>query len=89
MDFLANGSARRCVSPAAARRAFSWLDGHRNSSPALLDAVAQFGISGIEDAQSPAQRRVVLISDLQEGAKLDGLQGREWPSRPSRRRGTN
>jgi hypothetical protein len=29
----------------------------------------------------PASRReLVLITDLQEGAKLDGLQGHEWPS---------
>ena len=47
--------------------------------PALLDAAAQFG-THTEDAQSSPQRRVVLMSDLQEGAKLDGLQGRDWPS---------
>src|SRR5689334_24158892 len=29
----------------------------------------------------PASRReVVLISDLQEGARLDGLQGHDWPA---------
>jgi Mg-chelatase subunit ChlD len=27
-----------------------------------------------------ARRELVLISDLQEGAKLDGLQGHDWPS---------
>jgi hypothetical protein len=27
-----------------------------------------------------ARREVVLISDLQEGAKLDGLQGHDWPT---------
>jgi hypothetical protein len=27
-----------------------------------------------------AQREVILISDLQEGAKLDGLQGHDWPT---------
>ncbi|HWD92797.1 MAG TPA: BatA domain-containing protein [Verrucomicrobiae bacterium] len=27
-----------------------------------------------------ARREVVLISDLQEGAKLDGLQGNDWPT---------
>jgi hypothetical protein len=33
------------------------------------------------DAGKPAARReVVLISDLQEGAKLDGLQGHDWPT---------
>jgi hypothetical protein len=26
------------------------------------------------------QREIVLISDLQEGAKLDGLQGHDWPA---------
>lgn len=32
-------------------------------------------------AGKPAARReVVLISDLQEGAKLDGLQGHDWPT---------
>jgi len=27
-----------------------------------------------------ARREVILISDLQEGAKLDGLQGHDWPT---------
>jgi Mg-chelatase subunit ChlD len=30
--------------------------------------------------QTFARREVVLISDLQEGAKLDGLQGHDWPT---------
>ncbi len=34
-----------------------------------------------EDPGKPASRReVVLITDLQEGAKLEGLQGHEWPA---------
>ena len=45
---------------------------------ALTTAAEQF----LEDAR-PADvaglRDVVLISDLQEGAKLDGLQGHDWP----------
>jgi hypothetical protein len=31
-------------------------------------------------APAIARRQVVLISDLQEGAKLDGLQGHDWPT---------
>lgn len=30
-------------------------------------------------AAAPGARRIVVITDLQEGAKLDGLQGFEWP----------
>jgi hypothetical protein len=42
---------------------------------ALTTAAEQF-----PDAGSPARLRdVVLISDLQEGARLDGLQGHDWP----------
>jgi len=37
----------------------------------------------IEDAEKREQhagpRRVVLITDMQEGSRLDGLQGHEWP----------
>ena len=37
----------------------------------------------IEDAEKREQhigpRRIVLISDMQEGSRLDGLQGHEWP----------
>ncbi len=31
------------------------------------------------DGTPPKSRAVILITDLQEGAKLDGLQGHEWP----------
>jgi hypothetical protein len=46
---------------------------------ALTTAAEQFS----EEAARPnaaAQRDLVLISDLQEGAKLDGLQGHDWPN---------
>ena len=47
---------------------------------ALLAAVdALEDSSGKNQAQAPAQRRLIVISDLQEGARLDGLQGFEWP----------
>lgn len=46
---------------------------------ALTSAAEQFAndsASGIP----VGQQEIVLITDLQEGAKLDGLQGHEWPS---------
>ncbi len=44
---------------------------------ALTAAAEQFA----DDAGKPAGRReLVLISDLQEGARLDGLQGHDWPA---------
>lgn len=33
------------------------------------------------DKDERSQRRIVLITDLQEGSRLDGLQGFEWPKR--------
>lgn len=41
---------------------------------ALTSAAEQF------DSKKGRNRELILISDLQEGAKLDGLQGHEWPS---------
>jgi hypothetical protein len=47
---------------------------------ALLSAVdALEESSGRGQQQAPGARRIVVISDLQEGARLDGLQGFEWP----------
>jgi len=46
---------------------------------ALTSAAEQF----VDDSTSgklAGHRELVLISDLQEGAKLDGLQGHEWPA---------
>lgn len=45
---------------------------------ALTGAAEQFQ-NNSPDGTLPKSRSVVLISDLQEGAKLDGLQGHEWP----------
>jgi hypothetical protein len=44
---------------------------------ALTSAAELFG----DDATRSASRReIILITDLQEGAKLDGLQGHDWPA---------
>jgi hypothetical protein len=46
---------------------------------ALTTAADQF--RGSSGTAPPASRReVILISDLQEGAQLEGLQGHDWPS---------
>lgn len=45
---------------------------------ALTGAAEQFQNSSA-DGTLPKSRAVILISDLQEGANLDGLQGHEWP----------
>jgi Aerotolerance regulator N-terminal/von Willebrand factor type A domain len=52
--------------------------GGTDLGPALTDAAELFQ----EDAggtNAYASREVALVSDLQEGAKLDGLQGHDWP----------
>ncbi len=47
---------------------------------AMLAAVDALEDNSAKGQQAPAGvRRIVVISDLQEGAKLDGLQGFEWP----------
>ncbi|HEX3717169.1 MAG TPA: BatA domain-containing protein [Verrucomicrobiae bacterium] len=46
---------------------------------ALIEAAGQFQTHAI-GGEPPSSRNIVLISDLQEGAKLEGLQGREWPT---------
>jgi hypothetical protein len=46
---------------------------------ALVAAAGQFP-NASDAAAPPKSRAVVLISDLQEGAKLDGLQGHDWPA---------
>ncbi|MBX7209336.1 MAG: BatA domain-containing protein [Verrucomicrobiaceae bacterium] len=45
---------------------------------ALVDAAGSFQRSG-SSAQVPAFKRIVLISDLQDGARLDALRGFAWP----------
>src|SRR3954471_5383575 len=46
---------------------------------ALTSAAEQIVNDSAPD-KSAARREVVLITDLQEGAKLDGLQGHDWPT---------
>lgn len=46
---------------------------------AVTTAVEQFQAESL-NGQPAHRRELVLISDLQEGAKLDGLQGLEWPT---------
>jgi hypothetical protein len=56
----------------------SWASTHLGH--ALLTAVdALEDTSGRSQAQPTGARRIVVISDLQEGARLDGLQGFDWP----------
>jgi hypothetical protein len=44
--------------------------------PALISATEAFESTGKDD-QSP--KHIVVVTDLQEGSHLDGLQGFEWP----------
>ena len=44
-----------------------------------LTAAAEAFTEADKSEQNPGPRRIVLISDLQEGARLDGLQGYDWP----------
>jgi hypothetical protein len=45
-----------------------------------LTSAAEQMMSDSAAATPAARREVVLISDLQQGAKLDGLQGHDWPA---------
>src|SRR5260370_24632215 len=44
-----------------------------------LTAAAEAFTEADKSEQNPGPRRIVLISDLQAGARLDGLQGYDWP----------
>ena len=46
---------------------------------ALTDTAEKFTEDSL-DGKPVSRRELVLISDLQEGAKLDGLQGHDWPA---------
>jgi Mg-chelatase subunit ChlD len=46
---------------------------------AMTSAAEQF-VDDSANGKPASRRELVLISDLQEGAKLDGLQGHDWPS---------
>ena len=47
-----------------------------NLGAALLQAAEM--LNGAVDGRSPA-REIVIVSDMQEGCRMDGLQGFEWP----------
>lgn len=46
---------------------------------ALLNAVELIEEQTTGPAPTPAVRRIIVVTDLQEGAHVDGLQGFEWP----------
>jgi hypothetical protein len=46
---------------------------------AMTSAAEQFADDSA-NGKPASHRKLVLITDLQEGSKLDGLQGHEWPS---------
>lgn len=55
-----------------------WAGTHLgNAMLAAVDALEDNAAQGQQAA--PGAKRIIVISDLQEGAKLDGLQGFEWP----------
>ena len=45
-----------------------------------LTSAAEQMMNDSATAKPAPRREVILISDLQEGAKLDGLQGHDWPT---------
>jgi hypothetical protein len=45
-----------------------------------LTSAAEQMMNDSATAKPAARREVILISDMQEGAKLDGLQGHDWPT---------
>lgn len=49
-------------------------------SSTLLGAAMLRGVELLEEkAEAQLRKRLVVVSDFQDGAKLDGLQGYEWP----------
>jgi hypothetical protein len=54
-----------------------WMGTHLGL--ALTGAAGLFQ-ENLVKGQPASRREIVLISDMQDGAKLDGLQGHEWPS---------
>src|SRR5262249_42048720 len=53
-----------------------WADTHLGN--ALIAAAEAFEEAG-KGEQIGGPRRIIVVSDLQEGSRLDGLQGYEWP----------
>jgi len=54
----------------------TWSSTHLGNA---LIATAEAFADADKQGQNIGPRRIVLISDLQEGARLDGLQGYDWP----------
>ncbi len=46
---------------------------------ALREAVSWLAEANVGSGKVPAEKRIILISDLQEGAHLDALRGFAWP----------
>src|SRR3989442_15318117 len=53
-----------------------WADTHLGNA---LIAAAEAFADADKQGQNIGARQIVLITDLQEGSRLDGLQGYEWP----------
>jgi len=54
----------------------SWYSTHLGNA---LIAAAETIQDANKREEHPGPRRIVLITDMQEGARLDGLQGHDWP----------
>jgi hypothetical protein len=54
----------------------SWTATHLGNA---LIAAAEAFADADKQGQNPGPRQIVLVTDLQEGSRLDGLQGFEWP----------
>jgi len=54
----------------------TWWNTHLGN--AIISASETFAEAD-KQAQNPSARQIVLITDLQEGSRLDGLQGYDWP----------
>ena len=67
---------------AAVRRALAGLRPGWGSTDlgAALAAVADAAQVGTEQRATAQSQEIVLISDMQNGAELDGLRAREWPA---------
>ncbi len=57
----------------------SWSSTHFGN--ALIGAAQALIDSGNKDTNDLASAQIVLISDMQAGARMEGLQGFEWPKR--------
>jgi hypothetical protein len=74
----AEGDARQAIRSALASLRPTWRAADLGSA---LAGVASELEARAERAASAADARLILISDLAEGTRLDALQGFEWPTR--------